>query len=193
MSDIIEDVLFSSSIIKDSNKLDFDYVPENLPHREEQLRFLAQLFKTVLSCIPQNVVINGAVGTGKTVIAKKFCISLTRAGRKRGKVIEYVHINCRKRSTDGMVLLGVLGHFDSRFPDRGFSVQEMMQILSKHLHRRDAQLLLVLDEVDALIAKSGSNLIYNLSRFSDESLKRKNPISLLMISQKSIFHGIQLL
>lgn len=85
-----------------------------------------------------------------------------------------------------MVLLGILNHFDSRFPDRGFSVQEMLQVLSKQLIKRDAQLLVVLDEVDALLKKSGSNLIYDLTRFSDESLKEKYPISLLLISQKDV-------
>lgn len=186
MNNTIEDELLSSSVIKNLNALDFDYVPEELINRDEQLRFLAQMFKPLLSCVPQNVIIKGPVGTGKTVIAKKFCSSIVNIARKQGKIIEYVHINCRKRSTDAMVLLGILNHFDSRFPDRGFSVQEMLQVLSKQLIKRDAQLLVVLDEVDALLKKSGSNLIYDLTRFSDESLKEKYPISLLLISQKDV-------
>ena len=186
MGNIIEDELMSSSVIKDLNPLDFDYVPEELPHRDEQLRFLAQMFKPLLSHIPQNVIIRGPVGTGKTVIAKKFCNSLMNLARKQGSIIEYVHINCRKRSTDAMALLGILNYFDSRFPDRGFSVQEMLQVLHKQLQKRDAQLLVVLDEVDALLKKSHSDLIYNLTRFSDESYKEKIPISLLLISQIDI-------
>ncbi|MCK4332466.1 MAG: TniB family NTP-binding protein, partial [Thermoplasmatales archaeon] len=158
MSDIIEDELFSSSVIKDLHALDFDYVPEELPHRTEQLRRLAQMFKPLLNDVSQNAVVRGPVGTGKTVIIKKFCHSFVNIARKQGKIIEYVHINCRKRSTDAMVLIGILNHFDQRFPDRGFSVQEMLQILHKQLKRRDAQLLLVLDEADALLKKSGSNL-----------------------------------
>jgi cell division control protein 6 len=186
MSNTIEDELMSSSVIKNLNTLDFDYVPEEIIHRDEQLRFLAQMFKPLLSRVPQNVVIKGHVGTGKTVIAKKFCSSLVNLARKQSKIIEYVHINCRKRSTDAMVLLGILNHFDSRFPDRGFSVQEMLQVLRKQLQKRDAQLLAVLDEADALLKKSGSNLIYDLTRFSDESSMEKIPVSLLLISIKDI-------
>ena len=186
MRDIIEDELFSSSVIKDLHALDFDFVPEELPHRSEQLRKLAQMFKPLLSGISQNAVVRGPVGAGKTVITKKFCNSLVRVARKQSRIIEYVHINCRKRSTDSMVLIGVLNHFDKRFPDRGFSVQEMLQVLHKQLKRREAQLLLVLDEADALLKKSGPDLLYNLTRFTDETMTADNPVSIIMISQKDV-------
>ena len=91
-----------------------------------------------------------------------------------------------------MVLIGILNHFDQRFPDRGFSVQEMLQILHKQLQRRDAQLLLILDEADALLKKSGSNLVYNLTRFTDESMKTDNPISIIMASQKDVLSDLDL-
>jgi len=187
MGSIIEDELFSSSVIKDLRVLDFDYVPAELPHRTEQVKKLAQLFKPLLSTIAQNAFIRGPVGTGKTAMTKHFCQSLVSIARNQGKIIEYVHINCRKRSTDAMVLLGVLTHFDPRFPDRGFSVQEMLQVLRTQLQRKDAQLLLVLDEVDALLKKKNSNLIYDLTRFNDESMKAGTPVSVIMISQKDVF------
>ncbi|UCB57926.1 MAG: AAA family ATPase [Thermoplasmatales archaeon] len=186
MSNIIEDELLSSTVIKNPNILDFDYIPEELVHRDDQLKYLAQMFKPLLSNVSQNVIIKGPIGTGKSVIAKKFCISLTNLARKQGNIIEYVHINCRKRTTDSMTLLGILNHFDSRFPDRGFSVQEMLQVLKKQLIRKNTQILIILDEVDSLLKKSGSNLIYNLTRFSDESSLEKTPVSLLLISQKDI-------
>jgi cell division control protein 6 len=187
MGSIIEDELFSSSVIKDLHVLDFDYIPTELPHRTEPLKKLAQMFKPLLTNIAQNAFIKGPVGTGKTAITKHFCQSLVQIARKQGTMIEYIHINCRKRSTDAMVLLGVLTHFDSRFPDRGFSVQEMLQILRTHLQRKEAQLLLVIDEVDALLKKNGPNLIYDLTRFNDETIKTKNPVSVIMISQKDVF------
>ena len=191
MGSIIEDELFSSSVIKDLHVLDFDYVPSELPHRTEQLKKLAQMFKPVFVNIGQNAFICGPVGTGKTAMTKYFCQSLVQIARKQGKILEYVHINCRKRSSDAMVLLGVLNHFDSRFPDRGFSVQEMLEILRTHLQRKESQLLLVLDEVDALVKKGKSNLIYTLTRFNDETTKTGNTVSVIMISQKDVLADLE--
>ena len=73
MRSIIEDELLSSSVIKNPNSLDFDYVPDELIHRDEQQKMLAQMFKPLLSNVSQNAIIKGPVGTGKTLIAKKFC------------------------------------------------------------------------------------------------------------------------
>lgn len=187
MGSIIEDELFSSSVIKDLRALDFDYVPAELPHRTEQLKKLAQMFKPLFVNVAQNAYVRGQVGTGKTALTKYFCQSLVQIARKQGKILEYIHINCRKRSTNSMVLLGVLTHFDPRFPDRGFSVQEMLQILRTHLQRKEAQLILVLDEVDALLKKDGSTLIYDLTRFNDEAMRITTPVSVILISQKDVF------
>ena len=186
MGTIIEDELNSSTVIKDMRALDFDFVPVELLHRDDQFSMLTHFYKPLLSRIAQHAVIKGPVGTGKTVMAKKFCDDFVRVARKKGVMIEYVHINCRKRSTDAMVLLGILNHFDPRFPDRGFSVQEMLEVLRKQLKRREAQLFVVLDEADALLKKSGSDLIYDLTRFSDETSQEKIPISILLISQRDV-------
>ena len=54
---------------------------------------------------------------------------------KNNKTIDYIFVNCRKRSTEAMVMLKIMTHFQKSFPDRGFSVGEMLiKLGNSHLY-----------------------------------------------------------
>jgi len=72
-----------------------------------------------------------------------------------------------------MVLIGVLNHFDKRFPDRGFSVQEMLQILYRQLDRREAQLIIVLDEAEEFLILLMTSRIVVIRRQNLENMVLK--------------------
>ncbi|MEW5759696.1 MAG: AAA family ATPase [Candidatus Thermoplasmatota archaeon] len=170
-------------IIKDQKVLSFDYVPKELPHREEQLKKISLLLSPVLtSNYGQNVCLIGPTGTGKTVTAKRFCQNFIEEARKQDKNIHYEPINCRQRQTNQQVLLKLLRHFDENFPDRGFSIPEMLDILKRLLKKM--HMIIVLDEADALIKKSGTDLIYSFTRFGEENGGQN--LSLILISQKNV-------
>lgn len=176
-----------SKIFKDPSVLSFDYVPKTLPHRDTQLKKLASLFNPVLeSDVSQTAFVTGGVGTGKTVVTKFFCTELKSYGAGMNKPVDYVHINCRQRQSDAMVMLGIMRHFDQNFPERGFSVNEMLHALRKKLESSGSIFLIVLDEADVLIKRSGSDLIYMLTRFNEEAPKHHGSLSLMLISQKYV-------
>lgn len=175
------------TVFKDMSKLSFEYLPERLVHREKQAKRLTTLFRRVIeSNVTQNAFLTGSVGTGKTHLSKRFCVEFQKYANSKGKNLEYVIVNCRQRNTASAVLLRILTHFDERFPDRGFSITEMLQILRKHIQKRKAHLLVVLDEADVLLKKSGSDLIYSLSRFDEEFVGQKSSVSMILISQKYV-------
>ncbi|MFA5772385.1 MAG: AAA family ATPase [Thermoplasmata archaeon] len=178
---------FGKSVFKDIGKLSFDYVPEELPHREKEIQRLIGTFTALLfGNVSQNVLITGSVGTGKTVLAKYLCSSFQKFSRENGKNVQYVEVNCRRRPTENAVILKILNHFAPNFPDRGFSITEMLESLQKHIVKEKAQLIIILDEFDVLIKKSKSDLIYALTRFDAESSVPKGSISLIAISQKNV-------
>ncbi len=182
----------TGNIIKDQEKLSFDFVPEELPNREEEMQKLFGLYRGIVSSnVSQNVLIYGPVGTGKTVTAKRFCMDFEDWAKDRDQNIDSVFVNCRKRKNNSSAMWKIVHHFDRGFPDRGFSVEEMMKIVKEKIEENNLHLLVVLDEVDPLIQKEGSDLIYLLSRFDEEQLSPEGNISIILVSQKNVFELLE--
>ncbi|MFW6048016.1 MAG: Cdc6/Cdc18 family protein [Candidatus Natronoplasma sp.] len=179
-------------VIKDQEKLSFDFIPDELPNREEEMQNLFGLYRGIVSSnVSQNVLIHGPVGTGKTVTAKRFCMDFEDWAKDKDQNIDSVFVNCRKRKNNSSAMWKIVHHFDRGFPDRGFSVEEMIKIVKNKIEERNLHLLVILDEVDPLIQKEGSDLIYLLSRFDEERLSPKGSVSIILISQKNVFELLE--
>lgn len=173
------------SVFKDQGKLSFDYVPEKMVHREKQMQRLFSYFRPVVEAgASSNAFLYGPVGTGKTHSAKRFCADLKRYASEHGRAIDYAFVNCRQRMGDDSVLLALVRHFDPHFPDRGFSVAEKLDSFRKHVEKDRLHFMVILDEVDALLKKSGADLIYAFARAAEEATAAKGTISMILISQR---------
>src|SRR5207237_10244662 len=93
-------------------------------------------------------------------------------------------VSCRQRRGDDAVLRRLRQHFDSDCPERGFSIAEKMESLRKHLEKQRLHFIVILDEVDALLKKSGADLIYSFARIAEEGTTTKGNISMILISQR---------
>ncbi len=176
-----------SILIKDPSKLSFEYVPSKLPGREEQMDQLEMIFSTVIqNGRSEFAFMTGDVGTGKTSTAKRFILDLMEYSHKNNVPVDYVIINCRQKGTEAGILYQCVSHFDPGYPDRGFSTQEMLRALKGHLEKNKKRFIIVLDEVNVLLKKGPCDLIYQLSRMSDESLNVPLSVSLIMISQEYV-------
>ncbi|MBR69051.1 MAG: hypothetical protein CMA86_06040 [Euryarchaeota archaeon] len=177
-------------IIAHPEMLDFDYVPDELVKREAIQTELASKFTTVGS--PDGAaraVITGPVGSGKTVLAKTFCRDLQRhlAGKREIKI---AHVNCRNASTSMRVAQRILHQFDPGHPDRGLSLGELLLSLRKMLRRISTHLIVVLDEVDHMLRRSGDELLYQLLRI-DEDQDGTGTLSLILISQEQVLDVLE--
>jgi len=182
-----------NGVFRDIGKLSFDYVPERLLHREEQLRRLQTMFEPVTrGNYSQNAMLVGSIGTGKTVTSRKFCTTLAMNARTLGTSIDWTIVNCRQRNSESSTLLKIINYFDPNFPDRGFSAQELRKVLRKHIEKRSAHCIFVLDEVDALFRGGASDLVYFLSRLPEESDALRNRVSLILISQRHLLDKIDM-
>ena len=176
-TDIIEAEISRPTIFKDEKKLTATYLPDYLPFREEKLKTLTNYFKGIIlhpTEFSQNVILHGAVGAGKTVLAKKFGTNFEQIAKKYDVPLKYIHVNCRKKQTTFLVLLSIIQKLNLQFPSRGFSTEDLAAILIKELDKQEVSLLLCLDEVDYLVCKNGVNLLYTLIRTSDDQIERSS-------------------
>jgi len=173
------------SIFKDETKLDINYVPYRLPHRDAELRLLAEFFSFTLKAqgrMAQRVIITGDVGTGKTVISQRFGKNISREADRRKTSLRYVHVNCREyRGSLFLILHHVVSIFHPNFPRRGYSAEELLRILLEVLDEQDAHVILTLDEFESLVEREGSEAVYKLTRLQEIRMNKPQRISLICI------------
>ncbi len=173
------------SVFKDETKLDINYVPRHLPHREKEYRLLMEFFNFLLKFperMTQRAIITGAVGTGKTALAQRFGADMTHEANKRGVNFRYVHVNCREyRGKLFLIIQHAVSIFRPNFPKRGYSVEEALETLMQSLDEEDAYMILALDEFDTLIEQEGSEAVYKLTRLQEMSRGKPQRISLVSI------------
>ena len=172
-------------MFKDESKLDINYIPSRLPHREKEHRLLMEFFRFILSCpekMAQRVIITGEVGTGKTALAQRFGADITREANKRGVNFRYVYVNCREcRGKLFLILQHAVSVFRPNFPKRGYSAEEALETLMQSLDEENAYMVLALDEFDSLIAQDGSDTVYKLTRLQEMRPGKPQRVSLISI------------
>jgi cell division control protein 6 len=172
-------------VFKDEAKLDINYVPRRLLHREAEMRLLAEFFNFALTAperMAQRALIVGDVGTGKTALSQRFGIDLTHQAKQRGINLHYIHVNCRQyRGSLFLILHQAVLFFHPNFPKRGFSEEELLNILLQVLDEKNAYVILTLDEFESLIEREGSEPVYKLTRLQESRLNKPQRISLICI------------
>ncbi len=189
----IEDLLRKPTLFKSEETLSIDYVPEKLPHREKELSLLSQLFISLITnpnSISRKILITGGTGIGKTATVKIFGKMLTEVANKRDINIAYIHINCRKERTSYKILIKIVQYLHKNFPKRGYSPQDLLEIILETVRNKNLHILLILDELNYLI-DNDKDIIYSLTRLYDDSFNQPQQISLIgIVRDISCLHNL---
>ncbi len=87
LDEVFESFVNGVKLFKDREVLRTDYVPEKLPHREEQIKLLGQTVAPVLkNARCSNIFIYGKTGTGKTAVAKHVLSHLEFKAKEYGSL-----------------------------------------------------------------------------------------------------------
>ncbi|MEM4982724.1 MAG: ORC1-type DNA replication protein [Candidatus Bathyarchaeia archaeon] len=184
-ADILDNVfaqfLRGSRIFRNRKVLRHDYVPDYLPHREEEILRLGEITAPVLRGSPcSNIFIYGKTGTGKTAVAKFVLNRIAQKAKEIKSSVRVCVINCRLAGTEYRILASLCLSINEKVPFTGLAVGELFDRFRKSLESQGIILLVALDEIDALVKMRGDTLLYELTRIN-ENLGRSK-VSIIGIS-----------
>jgi len=181
LDDVFENFINGVKLFKDREVLRHDYLPEKLPHREDQIRLLGATVAPVLRdsrC--SNIFIYGKTGTGKTAVTKYVLSHLESKAKEYGAQVKFCYINCRMTGTEYRVFAALSQSLGLCIPFTGLSVGEVFDRFRAGLEQSRIIFIIVLDEVDALIKEHGDAFMYELTRINETLTKSK--VALIGIS-----------
>jgi cell division control protein 6 len=174
MSGNLSSFLGESKIFKNEEILSPEYLPDILPHREQQIKQLANnLLPAAKGKKPQNTFIFGPPGTGKSASAKYVFREFENYSG-----IKTVYLNCWDFNTAVAVLSEIVIALGFPVQRRGWAKDEILSRLIEALSKMNKGLIVCLDEVDQLIYKE-QEALYDLLRINQYV---KNPLGLILIS-----------
>ena len=179
-------LLETRPIFKNRECLRQSYTPEELPHRDEQIHQIARILVAPLRGeTPSNLFIYGKTGTGKTACVKYVAKELERVAFRAPQRVEVVYLNCEVVNTQYRILATLGNLFLNKIRERGVSrlstigflegvpmtgwpTDEVYRCFFRALEFERQLAVIVLDEIDRLVLKSGDEVLYNLTRMNSD-------------------------
>ena len=166
-----------NSIFKNKSVLQSNYQPEDILHRNEEIKQIASILAPVLKGErTSNLFLYGKTGTGKTLSIQYVKEELM----KRFKVdsdfelrIEYLNCKLKKISdTEYRILAELIKKLGGKeVPATGLPTQTVYSKFIEIIDSKKQLIVLILDEIDQTVKKISDNFLYNLTRLNSELSK----------------------
>lgn len=184
-----EAFLNKESVFFDKKALQSSYIPETILHREDQVKQIANILAPALrGDKPSNLFVYGKTGAGKTLAIRYTTQKLTEIAERESIPLKTIYVNCKlKRSADTeyRLIAQLARELGKSIPPTGLPTEEVYKSFFKALNRQNQNYILILDEIDQLVDKTGDNALYNLTRINEE--QTESQISIIGISNNLMF------
>lgn len=189
LNSFFENFLQQDSIFADKKSIQVSYIPDEIDHRDEQINQIANILAPALKLEkPSNLFIYGKTGTGKTLSVKYTTDNILDVAKENKVPVKTIYINCKLKrvaDTEYRLIAEIARFFGEEIPATGLPTDEVYNKFFSALDREEQILILILDEIDQLVNKTGDEIIYNLTRINSEL--KQSQISLIGISNDLMF------
>jgi len=174
LDSIFNKALSGSMLFTNRQALRTDFIPENLPYRDEQITSIGQILSPILQeSKPSNLLLYGKTGSGKTVVAKYVLNKFEETSKKHSKSISVAYSNARLAGSEYRVLVDLAHSLSLDMPFTGLPISEVLQRIYNNISENNLKVIFIIDEIDYLAkhAKtSNDDMLYSITR-SSEHLK----------------------
>jgi cell division control protein 6 len=169
MENIFEKLGGKNSVFKSKKYLDHRFLPDKLPHREDQIKSVAKYWiESLIGVTPPDVTIYGKTGTGKTAVAKFARKQLEQISNEKNVNVRVEYIRCTDYTTEYQVIARLCQQMGQDVPYRGWTKAEVIHafrdMFKKNVFGKNLILIIILDEIDILLKNNGDGLLYTLTR-----------------------------
>lgn len=169
--------------------LQANYYPDEILHREEQTKQIANILAPALRLEkPSNLFLYGKTGTGKTLSIKHIADKLTKLAAEKNIPLKTIYINCKLKKeadTEYRLVAQIARELGKEIPMTGLPTNEVYKRFYDAIDNKRQTIILILDEMDQLVKKSGDETLYSLTRANAE-LKNAQ-LSLVGVSNDLFF------
>jgi len=189
LSKFFENYSSQSLIFSNKKSLQSNYTPESIPHRDEQVEQLATILAPSLRMEkPSNVFVYGKTGTGKTCVTQHVLQQILNVVAKKNLKVKSHYLNCKLKKiadTEYRLMAQLARAFGKEVPATGLPTEEVYKLFIDVINKEDQLIILILDEIDQLVTKTGDGILYNLTRLNSELTKCQ--LSIIGISNDLMF------
>ena len=177
LDNIFEDFLANQDIFVCKESLQTGYQPKDLLHRESLIEELGSILAPSLrNELPSNVFVYGKTGTGKTSVVRWLADRLTDKAKAVGTPLKIIYVNIkldRVADTEYRLFAHLSKRLGEPIPATGLPTAHVFDLFKCALEAQESTVIVVLDEIDRLISKTGDEVLYNLTRINSELTRSK--------------------
>lgn len=171
LDDVFDEYLTKKTVFKDKKQLSTNHKPEELPHREDEVNSIASILAPALKGHkPSNLFVYGKTGTGKSAVIRHITNKLKDKAGENGEDVKIIYINCKLKKvadTEYRLLAELTRKFGEDVPSTGLPTDEVYNRFFDVVDEKERVIVLILDEIDMLVEKTGDDFLYNLTRINE--------------------------